>query len=75
MESDATARQSMRAACLLSALGSFPLHMMALVVALAIRDGIASVEHAGWFSASFMLGLLAGSVGCGEATSTTATKA
>jgi hypothetical protein len=53
----------MRAACLLSALGSFPLHMMALVVALAIRDGIASVEHAGWFSASFMLGLLAGSVG------------
>jgi len=63
VESDPNARHSMRAACLLSALGSLPLHMMALVVALAIRDGAVVVAQAGWFSASFMLGLTLGAIG------------
>lgn len=47
----------------LSALGSLPQHLMALVVAPAIGDGLASVEQASWISASFVLGMLAGSIG------------
>lgn len=51
------------AACLISAAGSLPLHMMALIVALAISEGEISIAHAGWISSSFMAGLLIGSVG------------
>lgn len=51
------------AACLISAAGSLPLHMMALIVALAISEGELGVARAGWISSCYMAGLLIGSVG------------
>ncbi|MGO4395729.1 hypothetical protein AB4Z46_30665 [Variovorax sp. M-6] len=50
-------------ACIVSAASSFPLHLMSLLVALVALDGRLPIERAGWISSSFMLGLLAGTVG------------
>lgn len=50
-------------ACIVSAASSFPLHLMSLLVALAALDGRLPIERAGWISSSFMLGLLAGTIG------------
>lgn len=58
----------------MSAAGSLPLHMMALLVALAIRDGLATVGQAGWISTAFTVGLLTGSVGLPTAGVTRITK-
>jgi len=62
------------AAAFVSAAGSLPQHMMALLVALAIHDGLATVGRAGWISTAFTVGLLTGSVGLPAAGVTRITK-
>lgn len=51
------------AAASISAIGSLPQHLMALVVAFAISDGFAGVEQASWISAAFVCGMMLGTVG------------
>ena len=50
-------------ACIASASGSLPLHLMSFMVALAVVDDLLPVERAGWIGSCFMLGILASTIG------------
>jgi hypothetical protein len=49
-------------ACVLSASGTLPLHLMSFVVAFAARDGRLPVAQAGWIGSAFWLGMLGSTV-------------
>lgn len=48
---------------LLSAIGSLPQHLMSVLIALAIADGVLGVERAGWIGAAYIVGMLITTIG------------
>jgi hypothetical protein len=59
---DRSRRTEVVGACIISAAGSLPLHLMSFMVALAAIDGLLPVERAGWINSFFFAGLLAATV-------------
>jgi hypothetical protein len=59
---DRSRRKQVIGACVVSAAGSLPLHLMSFMVALSVIDGLMPVDHAGWISSCFFVGLLASTV-------------
>lgn len=49
-------------ACIVSAAGSLPLHMMSFMVALAIAEGRLGIGEAGWISSCFVAGIFTATV-------------
>ena len=63
MTSDLHRRKELVGACVVSAAGSLPLHVMPFMVSLATTDGRLAVERAGLLSSFYMAGLLAATIG------------
>lgn len=55
-------RSKVIGACIASAAAFLPFHVMALLVALAVRDGRVDPSTSGWISSCYMLGILVGTV-------------
>jgi len=55
--------RSLLGACLLSAAGSLPIHILPVLVAVVVSEGRVSVTQAGWLSSAYMTGQLIMAIG------------